>query len=267
MRTSATLLLAFAVSSCAHQAHQKLAVSKTSGLFQHESLLRAGGDRPRDCYDGDLKAYTLKAREQYLARAKSAAYWTEVGNCLAWHGEAREARFFLGLALDLAKGKVEEAMVKNNLGVIHLRQGRVSRAYDLFREARELAPKLVTPAFNLAQLYTAQNMNKEALAILSQAPFRDSNDPDALHLHAVANLQGGSLKAAGQYLARIPETFQSRDDFAVTFAQWHVLEGRPDQALKNLDQRQRLRAVNTDLLAERVGREARALIAAREAKK
>jgi len=190
-----------------------------------------------------------------------------VGNCLAWHGETREARFFLGLALDLAKGKGEEAMVKNNLGVIYLRQGRVSRAYDLFREAREAGPRLVTPAFNLAQLYISQNMNKEGLAILSHPPFRDSKDPEALHLHAVAYLQGGNPKAAGNYLTQIPETFHGRDDFAVTFAQWHVIEGRPDEALKNLDQRQRLQAINTDLLAERVGREARALIAAREAKK
>lgn len=255
-----TILLA----SCASNHHQKLMVSTTSGLFSGESLLRVGHDKPRACYDSDLKAFTEKARAEYAQRAKSSQYWTEVGNCLAWHGEMREARFFLGLAADLAKSKEENAMVKNNLAVIYLRQGRVSRAYDLFRDARELAPKLVTPSFNLAQLYVSQNMNAEALRILSVAPFRDSQDPDALHLLGVAHMQSGQVKPAGEYLARIPETFHGRADFAVSLAQWHMIEGRPEEALKKLESRNRGVALNTDRLADRIGVEARSLIAARE---
>jgi predicted Zn-dependent protease len=252
------------LASCASKHHQKLMVSTTSGLFKGESLLRVGSEKPRACYDSDLTAFTQKARSEYTQRAKSSQYWTEVGNCLAWHGEMREARFFLGLATDLARSKQENAMVKNNLAVIYLRQGRVSRAYDLFREARELAPKLVTPSFNLAQLYVSQNMNQEALRILQQSPFRESQDPDVLHLMGVAHLQSGQSKPAGEFLTRIPASFHSRADFAVSLAQWHVVEGRPEEALEKLEARNRGVAKNTDHLAERIGVEARALIAARE---
>jgi predicted Zn-dependent protease len=250
--------------SCASNHHQKLMVSTTSGLFNGESLLRVGSEKPRACYDSDLTEFTQKARNEYGQRAKSSQYWTEVGNCLAWHGEMREARFFLGLASDLAKSKEENAMVKNNLAVIYLRQGRVSRAYDLFRDARELAPKLVTPSFNLAQLYVSQNMNHEALRILQQPPFRDSQDPDVLHLLGLAHLQSGQSKPAGEFLSRIPESFHSRADFAVSLAQWHMVEGRPEEALRKLEARNRGVAKNTDHLADRIGVEARALIAARE---
>src|SRR5690606_14868220 len=123
---------------------------------------------------------------------------------LAWHDELREARFFLGMAEVLAKTNEEKAMVKNNLGVISLRQGRVSRAYDLFSEARKMAPQFTTPAFNLAQLYIGQNMNQEGLKVLSVAPFEKSTDPEVLHLKGLAHLQAASVKSAAPYLSQIP---------------------------------------------------------------
>lgn len=262
------LLLPLAILvGCATPGHQSLIVDNQSNLFNGESLLRISGQDSSNCYKEDLSAFTQQARTNYAKGAKSAQYWSEIGNCMAWHAELRESRFFLGLAQDLAKTNTEKAMVKNNIAVVYLRQGRISRAYDLLKEAHDLAPKFVTPSFNLAQLYISQNINKNALKILEQPPFSTSNDAEVLHLRGLAHLQLIQIKQAGMFLSKIPSQFHKRADIALTIAQWHVLEGRPDEALNFLENRQQGISASSDKLAERVEREAKGQIAAREAKK
>lgn len=258
-----TLLLLSVLVGCASPRHQSLVVDGQSGLFNGESLLRLHGAQ-QTCYQEDLNAFTQRARSSYAQGAKTASYWSEVGNCLAWYDELREARFFLGLGLELAKTKQEEAMIKNNIAVIYLRQGRVSRAYDLLQEAQGLANNFVTPAFNLAQLYISQNLNQEGLKILQRAPFAQSVDAEVLHLKGLAHLQMMQTKVAGQFLSQIPASFYTRPDVALTLAQWHNLEGRPEVALDFLKNRKTGLAKSADRLAERVERDAKAMVAARE---
>jgi tetratricopeptide (TPR) repeat protein len=263
--------LAF-LGACASNQHQKLQVDHGSGLFKGESLWRVSGtdnqesEWLRGCYQGELKAFTEKARLEYAQGAKTARYWVWVGNCLAWHSELREARFFLGLALDLAKSKEEQAMVKNNLGVLYLREGRTSRAYDMFVDASKLAPQFVTPAFNRAQIYVAQNLNLEALKILNQGQFEKSLDPEVLHLKGLAHMQSGSSKSATPFLSQIPQSFHSREDFALTLAQWHLWEGRPHEAQDILEKLQSTGLKSTAKINERLTREVKQQIAALEAK-
>jgi len=258
--------------ACASNQHQKLLVDQGSGLFKGESLWRVSGSEQqegewlRGCYQGELKAFTEKARHEYAQGAKTARYWVWVGNCLAWHSELREARFFLGLAENLSKSKEEQAMVKNNLGVLYLREGRISRAYDMFTDASKLAPQFVTPAFNRAQIYVAQNLNLEALKILQQGAFEKSQDPEVLHLKGLAHLQSGNSKAASPYLVLIPKHFYSREDFALTLAQWHLWEGRPHEAQEVLEKLQSTGLTSTAKINERLKREAQQQIAALEAK-
>ncbi len=258
--------------ACASKPHQNLVVDQSSQLFGQESLLRVGQTSPeadmlKNCYQGDLKGFTQAARTEYAKGAKNARYWVWVGNCLAWHDELKEAGFYLGVAEGLAKGKDEEAMVKNNLGVIYLRVGRISRAYDMFTEARKLAPHMVTPAFNLAQLYVSQNLNQEALKVLSVAPFEKSNDAEVLHLRGLAFLQSGNIKSAAGELSKITGKFHAREDFALTLAHWQLLEGKPQVALDLIAGREKTGSNIHYKLAERLQREAKQQIAALEAKR
>jgi len=238
-----TLSLLALLGACASQPHQKLVVDSESKLFESESLWKRANVEKSDhilkeCYQGDLSTFTQNARKQYEKEAKSARYWNWVGNCLTWHGELKEARFFLGMALDLAKSNDEKAMIKNNLGVVYQRLGRVSLAYDSFKESHKMAPQFVSPAFNLAQLYLEQNLNQEALKILNNSPFKDAKDAEVLHLKALAYVQLKNYKEAGAYIVQIPSKFSTREDFALTMAQWHLYSGRPQEALalvKNLN--------------------------------
>lgn len=258
--------------ACASNPHQQLVVDKESSLFKQESLWRVAGNETNEaqwlkgCYQGDLSGFTQKARQEYKASAKSAKYWNWVGNCLAWHNELREARFFLGMAESLAKTKEEQAMVKNNLAVIYMRQGRVSKAFDSLTDAKTLAPQFVTPAFNLAQLYVSQNLNQEALKILNQYPFEKSQDAEILHLKGLAHVQLGQVKEAGKYLTSIPSKMYQREDFALTIAKWHLLEGRPTKTIEILKDYQATGLSIPQKLAERLEREAKQQLAALEAK-
>ncbi|MBY0518782.1 MAG: hypothetical protein K2P81_17860 [Bacteriovoracaceae bacterium] len=272
MRNILLLALALGLGACASKPHQKLLVDHDSPIFQSESLWRIAshdskeGSYLKTCYQGDLKGFTQSARNEYAKGAKTVGYWIWVGNCLAWHDELREARFFLGLAQDLAKTKEENAAVKNNLAVIYLRQGRVSRAFDLLNESRVLAPQFNTPSFNLAQIYISQNMNQEGLKVLSVPPFEKSMDPEVLNLKGLAYIQSGNAKVAGEYLSKIPSKFHSREDIALTLAQWHLLEARPNQAKEILENYKTTGLTIPYKLAERLKREASQQLAALEAK-
>jgi len=272
MKNLLLISLAALLGACASNPHQTLLVDQESALFKGESLWRVSNKENveaewlRGCYQGELETFTKKARAEYAKGAKTVRYWNWVGNCLAWHNELREARFFLGMAQELSKSKEENAMVKNNLAVIYLRQGRVSRAYDLFTEAHVLAPQFITPAFNLAQIYVGQNLNTEALKVLSKAPFDKSQDPEILHLKGLAHMQSGSSKSATPFLALIPAKFHGREDFALTLAQWHLWEGRPHEAEGLLKSLQSTGLKVPAQLSERLKREAQQQIAALEAK-
>jgi thioredoxin-like negative regulator of GroEL len=133
-------------------------------------------------------------------------------------------------------------------------------------EAREMAPQFITPSFNLAQLYVGQNLNQEALKILNQPPFEKSNDAEILHLKGLSYVQLGQVKMAAPYLSQIPEKLQSREDFALTLAKWHLLEGRPSQALDLLNNYKATGLSSPQKLAERLEREANQQLAALEAK-
>lgn len=272
MRSPIVIAALLVLGACASKPHQNLVVDQESGLFKNESLWRVAGREAQEaqwlsnCYQGDLDGFTQKARQQYGKEAKTSQYWSWVGNCLAWHNELREARFFLGMAEELAKTKEEQALVKNNLAVVYIRQGRVSKAYDQLAHARELAPQFVTPAFNLAQLYVSQNLNQEALKILNQAPFEKSSDSEILHLKGLAFIQLGQVKAAATHLSQIPPKFHSREDFALTLAKWHLLEGRPAQTVELIDNLKPTGLSIPQKLAERLEREAKQQLVALEAK-
>lgn len=257
--------------ACASQPHQKLLVDHESKFFEAESLWKRAHQDKSDhllkaCYQGDLDTFTKNARSQYEKGAKSSQYWVWVGNCLTWHGEIKEARFFLGMAYDLAKTNNEKAMVKNNLGVVYQRLGRVSLAYDSFKEAHKLAPQFVSPAFNLAQLYLEQNLNQDALKILNAPSFKDSKDAEVLHLKALAYVQLKNYKEAGAYVVQIPTKFYSREDFALTMAQWHLYSGRPQEAIELVKNLKSTGLKIPGQLAERIRRQAEQLVAMAEKK-
>ena len=271
MKNLLLLSLAALLGACASKPHQRLLVDNQSSLFQNESLWRTNSQQEgqwlKACYQGDLEGFTKQARAEYAKGAKTVQYWVWVGNCLAWHDELREARFFLGLAESLAKSKDEQAMVKNNLALIYMRQGRVSHAFDLLSESRILAPQFTTPSFNLAQLYISQNLNQEGLKVLSVAPFEKSMDPEVLHLKGLGHIQGGNVKGADQFLSQIPSKFFEREDFALTLAQWHLLSARPHDAVALLDGFKPTGLHVPRKLAERLKREANQQLAALEAKR
>lgn len=271
MKQLLTFSLLALLGACASQPHQKLVVDSDSKLFEAESLWKRASVEKSDhllkeCYQGDLSTFTQNARKQYEKEAKSARYWNWVGNCLTWHGELKEARFFLGMALDLSKTNEEKAMVKNNLGVVYQRQGRVSLAYDSFKESHKLAPQFVSPAFNLAQLYLEQNLNQEALKLLNVAPFKDSKDAEVLHLKALAYVQLKNYKEAGAFIVQIPTKFHAREDFALTMAQWHLYSGRPQEALALVKNLKSTGLKVPGQLSERIRRQAEQLVAMSEKK-
>jgi tetratricopeptide (TPR) repeat protein len=271
MNTVLTLSLLAILGACASQPHQKLLVDSESKFFESESLwkrvsMEKSDHLLKECYQGDLSTFTENARKQYEQQAKSARYWNWVGNCLTWHGELKEARFFLGMALDLSKSNEEKAMVKNNLGVVYQRLGRVSLAYDSFKESHKMAPQFVSPAFNLAQLYLEQNLNQEALKILNNAPFKDAKDAEVVHLKALAYVQLKNLKDAGVHLSQIPSKFHTREDFALTIGQWHLLSGRPQEALSLVKNLKSTGLKIPGQLSERIRRQAEQLVAMSEKK-
>jgi tetratricopeptide (TPR) repeat protein len=259
------------LSACSSGVKKDLVVDTRSGLFSGESLLRGlqvqskpGEVSLKDCYEGKYAAYLDDSQKKFIKSAKDFDYWMNLGNCLSWNQKWREARFFHGLALELAKTPKQQALTKNNIAVFYLNIGRIGAAFDLLSEAMELAPELVTPKFNLIQIYLSQNMPQEAMMLLNKPPFTGSNDFEVLHLKGLAHLEAQQIQLARNYLSAIDPRYHSRADIGLTLAQWHFMEGRPLQALSALDKIKKLDFPIHKKLAERLQFESKQLQASLE---
>lgn len=239
MRTTSSLLLLFLfiLTSCTSVSRNKFIAGQTSDLFGKESLWRKSSFEKsevwmKSCVEGEMAQFTENARERFQTSKNDFLYWNNLGNCLAWNDELKEAKFFLSVAQQLAKTPQEKSLIQNNMAIVYFRQGRFTHAFNLLQEAQKTSPEFVTPKYNLAQVYLSQKNTLEGLKILNTGIFKDSEDQEILHLKGVAYLQLGKMNEADSFLKKIPDRSFKREDFALTMAQLRILQDRPHEAMK-----------------------------------
>lgn len=174
-------------------------------------------------------------------------YWNALGTCFNLSKDYTKAIFYYELGLEAtragnkdftdAQRKLAEAVISNNLGLIHLGFKRYNEAYDAFKKANTIVPNYFTPDFNLAQLFIEFNENNKALEILKRLEAKNNQDIDLLYSLSLVHYKLNNLDMSFNYISRVHKDYLNRADIVGLYAYNLMKKNRLVEAKAILEKR------------------------------
>ena len=174
-------------------------------------------------------------------------YWNALGTCHAISKDYTKAIFYYELGLEATRSgnkdatdadkKLAEAVLTNNLGLIHLTFKRSNEAYDAFKKANSIVPNYFTPEFNIAQLYLEFNESTKALEILKRLETKNAEDIDLLYSLSLAYFKQNDMDKSYQYITKIQKDYLNRADIVGLYAYNLMRKNRLEEAKSILERR------------------------------
>lgn len=239
-----TLLVLILLTSCAHKGVKTQLTSKKQDSLHEESFMRYGHkrfkesksasspllDELKNCHQGEVPTALSNLKEMLIKSETRPYYWIVLGNCFLLNKDMGKANFYYQKALKLKPQSKLMAIVKNNQGLIELKNRNYDRAYSLFTLAKNKSKHSLTPKFNLAQMHIQFGHLKKAQRTLLKLEAKAPQDIDVLaSLGTISLLKGKNLRAI-HYYERIPEKYRKRQDVAVNYALALYLDKRWEKA-------------------------------------
>ncbi len=193
MKTSLILFFTFMLVGCSTQSFNNQIQKEQYDLLAEESFMRYNTNR-LSAMENPSKDYLTQAlvachqkkftkglgllEEKMHSQKTNPFYWNALGTCYSLQKDFTKALFFYDLGLEATRSSnkelndkdrtLAEALISNNVGLIHLSFKRYNQAFDLFKKSAGIVPNFFTPEFNIAQLYIEFNENDKALEILKK---------------------------------------------------------------------------------------------------
>jgi tetratricopeptide (TPR) repeat protein len=174
-------------------------------------------------------------------------YWNALGTCYYLSKDYTKSIFYYQLGLEATRAsnkdysdsqkKLAEAVISNNLGLIHLTFKRYNEAYDAFKKANSIVPNYFTPDFNMAQLYIEFNQNDKALDILKKLEAKNHEDIDLLYSLSLVSFKQNDMDKSFQYVSRIQHDYLNRADIVGIYAYNLMRKNRLVEAKEILEKR------------------------------
>lgn len=213
LMVSLSLIFVF---SCAQLQERPKAVSKEMDVLSEESFMRYGDIDLQgeeflvDCHRFEMKTGLGKAKASYNSQKNNPDYWNNIGTCYYLKSDFQKAMFFYKVANDLAirKTKKNHPAAVNNIGLIYLEQQKFNDAVGAFESALKGNPRLLTPRFNLSQVYALFNLY--GLAIEHLVYLANKNPRDELISASLGDmyfLSGDFKKAVVFYEKLQPKSY------------------------------------------------------------
>ena len=174
-------------------------------------------------------------------------YWNAMGTCHTISKDYSKAIFYYELGMEAtgtgnkdfndADKKFAEAVLTNNLGLIHLTFKRSNEAFDAFKKASSIVPNYFTPDFNIAQLYLEFNESTKALEILKRLETKNAEDIDLLYSLSLAYFKQNDTEKSFQYITKIHKDYLNRADIVGLYAYNLMRKNRLEEAKLILEHR------------------------------
>lgn len=228
------------ITGCATQTFQSKIERSEEDLLSEESFMRYNSlrlektepnkanfisDSLRACHQGKIKKGTSILEENTEKNKTNPEFWNALGTCYLLDNDNNKARFYYQLGLEALSQKKNiknasliEAMIKNNLGLIMLKNKRINEAFDAFQEASKLSPLFHTPLFNMAQIYMEYYQNEKAIEILEKLKEKNPKDIDVLYSLAVLYQRAGDYKKSYTAVSNINIDYLNRADIVGVYA-------------------------------------------------
>lgn len=174
-------------------------------------------------------------------------YWNALGTCQTISRDYTKAIFYYELGMEATRSgnkdfndserKLAEAVISNNLGLIHLTFKRSNEAFDAFKKANSIVPNYFTPEFNMAQLYLEFNESTKALEILKKLGTKNNEDIDLLYSLSLAYYKQNDMDQSYKYINKIQKDYLNRADIVGLYAYNLMRKNRLEEAKAILERR------------------------------
>ncbi len=238
--------------SCSSIMNRGIGSSKDDA-FSGESLVRYNRERKKQilnnpksrfhnvlaCHNREYKKGLDGLRSNYKTRKDDPDYWNHIGTCYYLKSNYLKADFYYKLAIATASKKGQQyPSATNNLGVISLKQGHIQESFDYFKKAIKQTPELLSPKFNLAQLYLQFNHLYHAQKLLAPLYRKSSSDIDVSYSLGSLYLQKNDIKVALNAFMEINKKLRTRTDIATNIAISQFLLNDHQSAKKTVNKMQ-----------------------------
>jgi len=227
-----SLFLSIILISCSSTVVQVVKIDSTKDdPFYKESLLRYSKDRLSallnnakykeisGCHLGKIDESIELLKHKYPKYKTDVEYWLHVGNCYYLQGKYSKAQFFYNFSIPLAgKDKKLLGATYNNLAMIEIQNRNYSNALSLLKQAISANNELITPKFNIAQLYLKFSLASSALFHLESIIKQSSTNDEILSSLGTAHLLDNNPTKAIDFFKKISIDKQKRENIAINYA-------------------------------------------------
>lgn len=262
MKTTMIIFALILLASCStSRIDRKIEDVKWDSLAD-ESYLRWGEGRIEkhassqhpviNCYKGKAKETLVQYKKNYEKLVSTPYYWLHIGNCYFVQDAWTKAEFYYQMSLNESKNATVKSIALNNLGLIHFKNEQWEKGKELLKESMKISSDFKVPRYNLSQLYLQFGHYDRAIEILTQSPFKGSQDIDVYFSLANAWLYKGDLAAAGKYFELIPKENFRREDIAATYALYLIRKNDIKGALSVMKARDRSGVLEITAISQKI---------------
>jgi len=262
LTTLTILSLSIIVASCAGPSFNNQIQKDQYDLLAEESFMRynsnrlAAMDSPKrdfislaliSCHQHKMTKGQALLEEKMQQNKTNPFYWNALGTCYTLSKDYTKAIFYYELGMEATRAnnkdfadnqkKLAEAVISNNIGLIHLTFKRYNEAYDAFKKSNTIVPSYFTPDFNMAQLYIEFNENAKALNLLKKLEAKNNEDIDLLYSLALIHFRLNDMDKSYQYISRIQRDYLNRADIVGLYAYNLMKKNRLVEAKSILEKR------------------------------
>lgn len=259
---SLSLIVAAMLVGCAGPSFNNQIQKDQYDLLAEESFMRYNSNRlaKMDSPNRDFISLSLIAchqdkmtkgegllEEKMQQNKTNPFYWNALGTCYSLSKDYTKAIFYYELGMEATRSgnkdfndnqrKLAEAVISNNIGLIHLTFKRYNEAYDAFKKANTIVPSYFTPDFNMAQLYIEFNENAKALDLLKKLEAKNNEDIDLLYSLALIHFRMNDMDKSYQYITKIQHDYLNRADIVGLYAYNLMRKNRLMEAKSILEKR------------------------------
>jgi len=224
-------MLVIFVYGCASSVPRPKIENLDQDLFRNESLTqysitnlelaqnKKGSTAIALCHKNKISEGLELLKTSFAQQKNHPLYWLHVGNCYYLNGNFDKAKFFYNISLETAsKNEQLKAFAFNNLGILYLKNNHILEARDYFEKSHKGNPDLITPRYNLGQIYIRYGLLTEALRLLSPLESQNPKSIELLSALGIIHTLDNNSKQALNYFKRIPEPLRQREDIACAYA-------------------------------------------------
>ena len=262
MKTTITIFALIFLAACSSSRIERKIEDIHWDSLADESYLRWGEGRIEkhassqhpviNCYKGKAKETLVQFKKNYEKLVDTPYYWLHIGNCYFVQDAWSKAEFYYQMSLNESKNSTVKSIALNNLGLIHFKHEQWEKGKEMLKESIKIASAFKVPRYNMSQLYLQFGHYDKAIELLTQGPFKGSQDIDVYFSLANAWLYKGDLDSAGKYFALIPKDNFRREDIAATYALFLIRKNDIKGAMSVMKARDRSGVLEITAISQKI---------------